>query len=222
MEARSGAALQPQLTVHVVDDDSSVRSALSRLFRSVGHVVRTFDSALAYLDEASSDVPGCVVLDIRMPGMDGLTLQERMFERGLVVPIVFVSAHGDISASVQAMKRGAVDFLEKPFDEDELLAAVDRAFELDAELRAQKRSRFQTQRGLERLTSREYEVMTYVIAGRMNKVIARELGVSEKTVKVHRGRVMSKMEARSLADLVRMMERAGIVAAKPKDSRGVV
>ncbi len=222
MEAQGVAALQPQLTVHVVDDDSSVRSALSRLFRSVGHAVRMFDSALAYLDEASSDVPGCVVLDIRMPGMDGLTLQERMFERGLVVPIVFVSAHGDISASVQAMKRGAVDFLEKPFDEDELLAAVDRAFELDAELRSQKRSRAQTQRGLERLTSREYEVMTYVIAGRMNKVIARELGVSEKTVKVHRGRVMSKMEARSLADLVRMMERAGIVAAKPKDSRGVV
>ena len=222
MEAMGGAALQPQLTVHVVDDDLSVRSALSRLFRSVGHAVRTFDSALAYLDEASSDVPGCVVLDIRMPGMDGLTLQERMSERGLVVPIVFVSAHGDISASVQAMKRGAVDFLEKPFDEDELLDAMDRAFELDAELRSQKRSRAQTQRGLERLTSREYEVMTYVIAGRMNKVIARELGVSEKTVKVHRGRVMSKMEARSLADLVRMMERAGIVAAKPKDSRGVV
>ena len=145
--------------------------------------------------------------------MDGLTLQERMSNRGFDAPIVFVSAHGDISASVRAMKNGAVDFLEKPFQEDELLQAVDRAIALDAELRKRRRSNARFRRGLEELTSREYEVMTHVIAGRLNKVTARELGVSEKTVKVHRGRVMKKMKARSLAELVRMAERAGVLAA---------
>jgi len=215
-------AHQRQFTVHVVDDDASVRSALSRLFRASGHSVRTFESAQAYLAEASPEEPGCVVLDIRMPGMDGLTLQEHMASRGFNAPIVFVSAHGDVSASVRAMKGGAVDFLEKPFEEDDLLGAVDRAIELDAELRERRNSNAQFRDGLENLTSREYEVMTHVIAGRLNKVIARELDISEKTVKVHRGRVMSKMEAGSLADLVRMAERAGVLAAKPHDSAGVV
>ncbi len=221
MSARA-TALQRQFTVHVVDDDESVRSALSRLFRATGHSVRTFESAQAYLAEASPDEPGCVVLDIRMPGMDGLTLQGRMSDRGFNQPIVFVTAHGDISASVRAMKHGAVDFLEKPFEEDDLLDAVERAIALDVELRERRSSNARFRRGLENLTSREYEVMTYVIAGRLNKVIARELGVSEKTVKVHRGRVMKKMEARSLAELVRMAERAGVLAAKPHDSAGVV
>lgn len=217
-----GAASESQFTVHVVDDELSVRSALSRLFRSVGRAVKTFESALAYLEEASADDPGCLVLDIRMPGMDGLELQERMAERGLGVPIIFISAHGDISASVRAMKRGAVDFLEKPFDQDDLFAAVDRALELDAELRRQESARSQVRHVLERLTTREYEVLTHVIAGRPNKVIARQLGVSEKTVKVHHGRVMKKSEAGSLAELVRMAERSGIEAAKPKDLRGEV
>ena len=207
------SAVQLQFTVHVVDDDESVRSALSRLLRASGHSVRTFESAQAYLAEASPEEPGCVVLDIRMPGMDGLTLQERMSNRGFDAPIVFVSAHGDISASVRAMKGGAVDFLEKPFEEEDLLGAVDRAIALDAELRERRRSNARFRSGLEHLTSREYEVMTHVIAGRPNKVIARELDVSEKTIKVHRGRVMKKMEARSLADLVRMAERAGVLAA---------
>ena len=216
------AAVQRQFTVHVVDDDESVRSALSRLFRATGHPVRTFESAQAYLEEASPEEPGCVVLDIKMPGMDGLTLQERMSDRGFNAPIVFVSAHGDIPTSVRAMKHGAVDFLEKPFDEVDLLGAVDRAIELDAELRERRISTAQFRRGLEALTSREYEVMTHVIAGRLNKVIARELDVSEKTVKVHRGRVMKKMEARSLAELVRMAERAGVLAAQPHDSASVV
>ena len=216
------AALQRQFTVHVVDDDESIRSALSRLFRSTGHSVKTFESAQAYLAEASPEEPGCVVLDIKMPGMDGLTLQERMSDRGFQAPIVFVSAHGDISASVRAMKHGAVDFLEKPFEEEDLLGAVDRAIVIDAELRERRSSNARFRRGLENLTSREYEVMTHVIAGKLNKIIARELDVSEKTVKVHRGRVMKKMEARSLAELVRMAERAGVLAAKPHDSRGVV
>ena len=215
-------ALQRQFTVHVVDDDASVRSALSRLFRAKGHSVRTFESAEAYLTEASPEEPGCVVLDINMPGMDGLTLQERMSDRGFNAPIVFVSAHGNISASVRAMKHGAVDFLEKPFEEDDLLGAVDRAIALDADLRERRSSNARFESGLENLTSREYEVMTYVIAGRLNKVIAQELDVSEKTVKVHRGRVMKKMEARSLAELVRMAERAGVLATQPHDPAGVV
>ena len=222
MGVGGAAGLQPQFMIHVVDDDASVRSALSRLFRSAGHAVRTFDTALAYLEEASPEGPGCVVLDIRMPGMDGLTLQDRMSERGLTAPIVFVSGHGDVASSVRAMKHGAVDFLEKPFDDQDLLGAVDRAIELDVELRRQTKARSQVRLGLDRLTAREFEVMTYVIAGRLNKVTARELQVSEKTIKVHRGRVMKKMGARSLADLVRMAERAGIMAAKPRDSRGVV
>lgn len=154
--------------------------------------------------------------------MDGLTLQGRMSERGLTAPIVFVSGHGDVASSVRAMKHGAVDFIEKPFDDQDLLGAVDRAIELDAELRKQSKALSQVRLGLDRLTPREFEVMTYVITGRMNKVIAHELGVSEKTIKIHRGRVMKKMEARSLADLVRMTERAGIMAAKLRDSRGVV
>ena len=217
-----GTALQRQFTVHVVDDDASIRSSLSRLFRATGHYVRAFESAQAYLAEASPEDPGCVVLDIRMPGMDGLTLQERMSDQGFYSPIVFVSAHGDISASVRAMKGGAVDFLEKPFEEEDLLRAVDRAIELDEELRERRDSNARFEHGLEALTSREYQVMTHVIAGKPNKVIARELDVSEKTIKVHRGRVMKKMEARSLADLVRMTERADIQAAKPHDSAGVV
>ncbi len=203
-------ALQRQFTVHVVDDDESIRSALSRLFRATGHTVKTFQSAHDFLAEASPKEPGCVVLDIRMPGMDGLTLQERMSDRGLNAPIVFVSGRDDISASVRAMKHGAVDFLEKPFKEEDLLDAVDRAIALDAELRERRSSNARFRSGLEKLTSREYEVMTFVIAGRLNKVIARELDVSEKTVKVHRGRVMKKMEAKSLAELVRWAERAGI------------
>ncbi len=215
-------ALQRQFTFHVVDDDESMRSSLSRLFRATGHTVRTFESAQAYLAEASPEEPGCVVLDIRMPGMDGLTLQERMSNRGFNAPIVFVSAHGDIPASVRAMKRGAIDFLEKPFEEEDLLGAVDRAIVLDTELRERRSSSAKFRRGLEHLTSREYEVMTHVIAGRPNKMIAQELDVSEKTIKVHRGRVMKKMEARSLAELVRMAERAGVLAAKPHDSAGVV
>jgi FixJ family two-component response regulator len=206
--------------IHVVDDDASVRKALSRLLRSAGHAVRTFDAAEAYLDEASPEDPGCVLLDFRMPGMDGLTLQERMSEKGFRVPIVFLSAHGDVAVSVRAMKHGAVDFLEKPFHDQDLLDAVRRALALDVAIRKQQKDGDRIRLGLERLTSREYEVMTYVIAGIMNKVIAQDLEVSEKTVKVHRGRVMKKMEAASLADLVRMAEKAGISAATPRHAGG--
>ena len=210
------------MIVHVVDDDASVRSAIRRLLRSAGYSVKTSESAQSYLDEASPHTPGCVVLDLRMPGMDGLMLQERMAELGLTAPIVFVTAHGDVSASVRAMKQGAVDFLEKPFESQDLLAAVERAFERDVKLRERIDATNWTQAGLQRLTPREYEVLTYVIGGAVNKVIARRLGVSEKTIKVHRGRVMKKMGAGSLADLVRMADRFGIEPLKPQDSRGVV
>jgi FixJ family two-component response regulator len=157
-----------------------------------------------------------------MPGMDGLTLQERMSVNGLHAPIVFVSGHGDVSSSVRAMKHGAIDFIEKPFDDQDLLNAVGRAIDMDRELRRLRSDKSQVRVTLLRLTSREFEVMTHVIAGKPNKVIALELGVSEKTVKVHRGRVMKKMEAGSLADLVRMTEKAGIGAAKRRDALGGV
>ena len=204
-----------------MDDDASVRRSMRRLLRSAGYSVKTSESAQGYLDEASPDEPGCVVLDLRMPGMDGLTLQERMAEHGLTAPVVFVTGHGDVSASVRAMKHGAVDFLEKPFEAADLLAAVGRAIDRDAKLRERIDATMGTQVGLQRLTAREYEVLTYVIGGALNKVIARSLGVSEKTIKVHRGRVMKKMGASSLADLVRMADRFGIEAARPQDSRGV-
>ncbi len=209
-------------TVHVVDDDSSVRCAMRRLLRSAGYLVKASESAQSYLDEASPDTPGCVVLDLRMPGMDGLMLQERMAELGLTAPIVFVTAHGDVSASVRAMKQGAVDFLEKPFESQDLLAAVERALERDLKLRERIDATNWTQAGLQRLTPREYEVLTYVIGGTLNKLIARSLGVSEKTIKVHRGRVMKKMGAGSLADLVRGADRFGIEPVNPQDARGVV
>lgn len=220
--AKADGDVASQFTVHVVDDDPSVRTSLARLFGSAGLGVRTFETARAYLDESSPDEPGCVVLDIKLPGMDGLTLQDRMSERGLNAPIVFISGYADVAQSVRAMKHGAVDFLEKPFDDKDLLNAVDRAIELDTALRKQRDGSAQTMRGLERLTSREYEVMTHVVAGSLNKVIAQRLEVTEKTVKVHRGRVMKKMGARSLAELVRMTERAGIEGAKPNDSGSVV
>jgi FixJ family two-component response regulator len=220
--AKADSDVASQFTVQVVGDDASVRSSLDRLFGSAGHTVRTFDTALAYLEESSPDEPGCVVLDIEMPGMDGLALQKRMSERGFNAPIVFISGHADVAQSVRAMKNGAVDFLEKPFHDQDLLDAVGRAIELDTALRRQREESAQTMRGLERLTSREYEVMTHVIAGSLNKVIAQELEVTEKTVKVHRGRVMKKMGARSLAELVRMTERAGIEGAQPNDYGGVV
>ena len=221
--ADGGAATsQARVTVSVVDDNASVRSALSRLLRSAGYTARTFDTARAYLEGSSTEEPGCVVLDIKMPGMDGLALQERMSEKGRSTPIVFISGHADVTASVRAMKHGAVDFLEKPFGDQDLLDAVDRAIELDSVLRRQRDGNAQTLHGLDRLTPREYEVMTYVISGRLNKVIALELEVSEKTVKVHRGRVMKKMGAKSLAELVRMAERAAIEPAKPYDAGDVI
>jgi FixJ family two-component response regulator len=193
-----------------VDDDASVREALASLIRSAGLTVQTFASALEFLARPRPDVPSCLVLDVRLPGLSGLDLQERMAEVDIAIPIVFITGHGDVPTSVRAMKAGAVEFLTKPFIDQDLLDAVQQAMERDRAARrkhaemAELRGRYQS------LTPREREVMERVVAGLLNKQVAFELGTSEITVKVHRGRVMQKMQAGSLADLVRMSVRLGV------------
>ncbi len=191
-------------TIFVVDDDPSVRMALERLISSVGFGVQTFDSAQSFLNYAPSIGSGCLVLDIRMPAMSGLDLQEKLASKKIDIPIVFLTGHGDITISVRAMKAGAVDFLQKPFDDQRLLDAINQAIEKDKKSRLEKEEKRTIQKRLEALTPREYEVFTLVVSGMLNKQIADELGISEKTVKVHRSRVMEKTRAGSLADLVRM------------------
>ena len=204
---------QPQdssATIAIVDDDRSVREGLSSLFRSVGWGVETFASAREFLTHSGAEPPTCVVLDLQLPGLSGLDLQKRMAEVGLEVPIVFLTGHGDIPASVQAMKAGAVEFLTKPFDEEKLLEAVREAVERHRQSRKQHDERRELRKRYASLTPREQEVMQHVIAGMLNKQVAAELNITEYTVKIHRGRVMCKMCANSLADLVRMGEILGI------------
>ncbi|MEJ2547024.1 MAG: response regulator [Gemmatimonadota bacterium] len=197
-------------TVFVVDDDDSVRASIVRLLQASGFRVRAFGSASEYLANSDPDCPGCLVLDLRMPEIDGLELQDRLAESDRVRPILFLTGAGGVPESVAAMKAGAADFLEKPADPDRLVAAVRSAVAVDAERRRESEQLARIQRRLDTLTRRERQVFERVVVGRLNKQIARELGVSEKTVKVHRGRVMEKMEAASLADLARLAERLGI------------
>jgi FixJ family two-component response regulator len=204
--------VSPDGLVFVVDDDLSVRKAIARLVRSVGLDVDTFASAQAFLARPLPDRPACVVLDLRMPGQSGLELQEALRLSGREIPIVFVTGHGDVPSSVRAMKAGAVDFLEKPFSDQALLDTVQRALERDERSRAGRAERERVQRRVDSLTPREREVLALVVAGRLNKQIAAALGAAEKTVKGHRGRMMQKMQAGSVADLVRMAERVGIAA----------
>jgi FixJ family two-component response regulator len=201
--------------VFVVDDDPSVRVALTNLFRSMDLGVEVFGSPSELLQAKLPDVVSCLVLDIRLPGVSGLDFQTRLAEAGIHIPIVFMTGHGDIPMSVRAMKAGAVDFLTKPFRDQDMLDAVTRAIERDRNRRDNEKAVLDLRFLFESLTPREREVIALVTAGLMNKQIAAELGVSEITVKIHRGHVMRKMNARSLADLVRMAETLGVRRERP-------
>jgi FixJ family two-component response regulator len=203
-------------TVFVVDDDTSIRTALGRLIKSLGFKVETFDSAQAFLKHGPHDGPACLILDVRMPGMSGIELQEQLTRAGLRLPIIFITGHGNIPMSVKAMKAVAVDFIEKPFDDQKLVDAINIAIKKNKQFRTEQAEIKQLQRRVDSLTPREYEVFSLVVSGMLNKQIAFDLGMSEKTVKVHRARVMDKMKAKSLADLVRMAEKAGQFKSKLK------
>lgn len=196
--------------VFVVDDDDAVRRALERLIRSVGLEVETFASAQEFLRRDPLNRPACVVTDVRMPGLSGLDLQTELADAGLSMPIIFMTGHGTVPMSVRAMKAGAVDFLQKPVDEQLLLDAINQALERSGREQEDLARRAEIQSRADSLTAREREVFEHVVRGLLNKQIAAELGASEKTIKVHRARVMQKMQADSLADLVRMAERLGI------------
>jgi len=197
-------------TVFVVDDEDTVRRALSRLIRSVGMVAQTFPTAEAFLAEGHPVPASCLVLDVRLPGLNGLQLQEALNRKGYPLSIVFITGHGDVPTSVRAMKAGAVDFLQKPFEGHELLTAIRRAVGRTRDAVAKQEECSEIQRRYDTLTPREREVFSLVVSGWLNKQVAGALGAAEKTIKIHRARVMAKMQAPSLADLVRMAGLLGI------------
>ena len=192
-------------TVFVVDDDPGVGDSISLLLRSVGLPAKIFLSANEFLEAYDPDKPGCLVLDVRMPGMSGLDLQDRLQEMESILPIIFVTAHGDVPMAVNAVKAGAVDFIQKPFRDQELLDKIQEALEVDARIRAERTNLAKIRSRLESLTPRETEVMGLVVAGKPNKNIARALGISQRTVEIHRARVMEKMKVRSLSMLVQLV-----------------
>jgi len=192
-------------TVFVVDDDPAVRDALRLLIRSVQLEVEVFASAHDFLRAIDGERAGCLVLDIRMPGMSGLELQERLAEEGVGLPVIMITGHGDVPMAVRALKTGAFDFIEKPFNDQVLLDCVKRALELDAKRRQEQYSRAQLRHKLAQLTPRERQVLDMVVQGKSNKVMAAELGVSQKTIEAHRAKVMEKTQARSLSELMRMI-----------------
>jgi RNA polymerase sigma factor (sigma-70 family) len=198
--------------VFIIDDDAAVRKSLERLGRSVGLQGRPFASAPEFLQGAAADGPSCLVLDVRMPGVSGLALQETLAAAGQPIPIIFITGHGDIAMSVRAMKAGAVDFLAKPFHDQDLLEAVQAAIARDRQAREQRAALQAIQQRAALLTPREREVLTLVVAGLLNKQIAAELGMSEKTVKAHRAQVMQKMQVSSVAQLVLLAEKVGLTA----------
>jgi FixJ family two-component response regulator len=192
--------------IHIVDDDESMRISLDSLFRSVGLRTRTYAAAREFVDAASGDLPGCIVLDVRMPGLGGLEFQEQFGELGIQLPVILITGHGDVPMSVRAMKAGAVDFLSKPFRDQDMLDAVAAAIERDRKRRAADGDSSAVRARYGTLSPREQQVMMLVTAGKMNKQVAGDLGISEITVKIHRGSAMRKMGARTLADLVRMAD----------------
>ncbi|MBO0754811.1 MAG: response regulator transcription factor [Bradyrhizobiaceae bacterium] len=202
-------ALDSQPIVFVVEDDPSMRAALANLFQSVDLRVQAFGSATEFLQGNLPDVASCLVLDIRLPGLSGLDFQKELAQANIRIPIIFVTGHGDIPMTVRAMKAGAVDFLSKPFRDQDMLDAVATAIERDRKTRKETKVVADIQNRFETLTPREREVMSLVAAGLMNKQIAAEIGIAEITVKIHRGRIMKKMGARSLAELVRKSEALG-------------
>jgi FixJ family two-component response regulator len=200
--------------VFVVDDDAPMRESLKNLIRSVGLRVELFASAQEFLRSKRPDLPSCLVLDVRLPGLSGLDLQKRTGDAGIEIPIVFITGHGDIPMSVRAMKAGAVEFLTKPFRDQDLLDAIQQALERDRTARDQRAALEELRNRFASLTPREREVMKRVVAGLLNKQIGAELGTSETTIKIHRHQVMEKMEAGSLPQLVRMADRLGILVPK--------
>ena len=191
-------------TIYVVDDDPAIRFAMQALLESVDLRHQIFSSGNEFLDRVAPESAGCVVLDIRMPGLGGLELQDEMKNRGYTLPIIFVTGHGDVPMAVEAMQKGAVDFIQKPFRDQELLDRIHIALDTDEQRRAEQKQHNVVAERVALLTNREREVFELVVTGKPNKLIAYELGVSQRTVEIHRARVMEKMEARSLADLVRM------------------
>jgi FixJ family two-component response regulator len=197
-------------TVFVIDDDPSVRKSLSRLLRSAGYLSETFSCAEEFLGREHFDGIGCLLLDVQMPGLSGMDLQKELNKADYHMPIIFITGHGDIPMSVEAMKEGAVDFLTKPFDDKELLKAIEDAIEKDRQTRAEYDEVLDIRGRIELLTPRENEILCYIITGMLNKQIALKLDIAEKTVKVHRGRVMEKLGVDSVAELVRLAEKVGI------------
>ena len=202
-------------TVFVVDDDASVRKALARSLQAAGLNVKTFASAREFVDHPPPEGLGCLVLDVRMPGLSGLDLQTELNSRNVHTPIIFITGHGNIPVTVKAMKGGAVDFLPKPFNVKDLLRVIREAIKKDERLQASRAQSTEVQRRIQTLTPREREVLGLVVKGLLNKQIAAELGAAERTVKVHRGRVMQKMQVQSVADLVRAVERVKAEGKSP-------
>jgi FixJ family two-component response regulator len=205
--------------VFVVDDDSSIREAIEVLVRLAGLRVETFGTAQEFLRNERPDLPGCVVLDVELPGLSGLDLQRELAAHGITLPIIFITGYGDIPMSVRAMKAGALEFLTKPFRDQDLLDAIQQAIERDRAARQHSRGIAELRERYDALTTREREVMSLVVAGWLNKQIGFELEISEVTVKIHRGRVMNKMGAQSLAELVRMTERLELPKAKDQSAK---